>query len=378
MNSIKTWIDCLPASDPDMEKRSFITTVTPLPPTISRNVAISFLHDHVEMIELNPLVIRHQRTTAPPNATQEEAVNCNWYEITDVMNYLPGGIAKTELSYKGGFYDLPDGLQTHVFAPAGVDMKTIWRVAGNEPGEPPEPIELGVNAPKDGLYLREDVELRCNVFLTNFVKRNLKKSHHSLVQDLIAKAHDPRYVRGSRGQGVDSPRSQSAATTSSGNRDTASFSSAPAPQSSQTSGFHTPQQHVACSCPGHIHEVMCPNYRYIPPLNSISGSNPSRGGPKTPPGRRSPYESVQKGLRPRSQPADYNKPLPVNPPGDESEGQYLSPRLYGEQVELPANALIRNSSATINEHINGSSAPAELDGVAVAYWKQQNGLVKMD
>lgn len=360
-----------------MEKRSFITNITPLPLAISREVAVSFLHDHVEMIELNPLVIRHQRTTAPPNATPEEVINCNWYEITDVINYLPGGMVKSELSYKGGFYDLPDGLQTHIFAPAGVDMKTIWRVAGNEPGEPPEPVELGLNVPKDGLYLREDVELRCNVFLMNFVKRNLKKSHHTLVKDLITKAHDPKYVRGSRGKGIDSPRSQSAAATSSRNRDTASFSSAPTPQSAQTSGLYNSQEDVLCSCPGRIHEVMCPNYRYISPSNSKCGSNPSKGERKTSSGRQSPYGAAQRASRPPSRPADYNKPLPINPPGLKSK-EHLSSQFYGEQAELPKNAVIRNSTEILNGPINAPSGPAELDGFAVAYWKRENSPVEME
>lgn len=52
------------------------------------------------------------------------------------------------------------------------------------PGEPAEPIELGLGAPSTGLYLREDVDLRCNIFMAGFVKKTIKKSHSTLVDRL--------------------------------------------------------------------------------------------------------------------------------------------------------------------------------------------------
>nr|POE56279.1 hypothetical protein CFP56_50823 [Quercus suber] len=171
-----------------MSKRTTLTTITPLPITIKRETVLRFIHDHDQMITLNPLVIHHEPTTPPAHASLEERENCDWYEMTDEIAYLPGGVMKSEVSYKGGFYDLPDGLQTHVFAPAGVDLRGLWKVGGNLPGEPRAPTELGVNVPRDRLYLREDVELRCSVFLSAFVKKNLKKSHGVLVTTLIAKA----------------------------------------------------------------------------------------------------------------------------------------------------------------------------------------------
>ncbi|KAF2773793.1 hypothetical protein EJ03DRAFT_340679 [Teratosphaeria nubilosa] len=177
-----------------MEKRAHLINITALPSSITREAALAFLHDHIGMIELNPLVIRHQTTAAPPGASEEERGHCSWYEITDIIHYLPGGLAKGEVSYKGGFYDMPNGLQTHVFAPAGVDLRGKWTVGGNMPGEPREPAELGVDKPKEGLYLREETQLRCNIFLINFVKRNLRKSHDVLVQDLIRKANDGHFI----------------------------------------------------------------------------------------------------------------------------------------------------------------------------------------
>lgn len=67
-------------------------------------------------------------------------------------------------------------------------IRDKWTVGGTLPGEPPQPIELGLNAPSVGLYLREDVDMRCNVIMTGFVKKTLTKAHAALVERLKVKA----------------------------------------------------------------------------------------------------------------------------------------------------------------------------------------------
>jgi hypothetical protein len=162
--------------------------ITPVPSGISRDAAISQLHDHRAMIELNPLVIRHELTHPPPTATPDEAELGTWYTITDLIHYLPAGLWKGETSYKACFYNLPVGIQTHVLAPAGVDIRSKWSIGGNEPHEPREPDELGIDKPRDGLYIKEEVELRCNFLVGNFVKRTLKSAHHHVHQKVIEMA----------------------------------------------------------------------------------------------------------------------------------------------------------------------------------------------
>ena len=171
--------------------RTYVTNITPLPAGVSREIAVAVLHDHQAMIQLNPLVTRYAAGAAPKAGlcTPEEAEKMAWYDITDEINYLPGTrLAKGEVTYKGGFYNLPRGLQTHVFAPAGVGINAKWSVEGSMPGEERRPLELGVDAPRDGLYLREDVLLRCNMILTGFVKKNLHKSHRVLCDNLKQRA----------------------------------------------------------------------------------------------------------------------------------------------------------------------------------------------
>ncbi|KAK4171637.1 hypothetical protein QBC36DRAFT_390996 [Triangularia setosa] len=170
-----------------MSKRTVFTTVTPLPPNITREVVVDFLHDHEEMIDLNPLVKERHPIPPPPHASLDE-LDCQWFSLTDKISYLPGGLMTGDVTYTCAFHNLPDGVQTHCYAPAGLTIRDKWSVGGSLPGEVPQAGELGLNLPPIGLYIREDVNMKCNVFMASFVKKTLKRSHAALVDRLKIKA----------------------------------------------------------------------------------------------------------------------------------------------------------------------------------------------
>ena len=159
-----------------------------LDPGITRESVIQTLHDHVEMIDLNPLVIE-RHPIKPPSTASPEEFHCQWYQLTDKVQYLPGGLVQGKVSYNVCFHDLAQGLQTHCFAPAGLDIRGKWTLGGSLPNEPVEARELGIGVPKTGLWLREDVDMRCNILMLSFVKKTLKKAHSTLVARLVEKAH---------------------------------------------------------------------------------------------------------------------------------------------------------------------------------------------
>ena len=122
-----------------MSKRSLYTVITPLPPHITRSTVLDTFHAHVEMIDLNPLVIDRHPISAPHGVPAEEQ-HCLWYQITDRISYLPGGALSGKVAYNACFHDLPTGLQTHIYAPLGLDIKGKWSVGGSALGEPPVPV----------------------------------------------------------------------------------------------------------------------------------------------------------------------------------------------------------------------------------------------
>ncbi|CAI4211761.1 unnamed protein product [Parascedosporium putredinis] len=144
-----------------------------------KELAIDILHSHSEVITLNPLVLGHKPIPAPRNAAADEFYS-TWYEITERIQYIPGTgkMGSGKISFNGCFHDMPWGLQTHIYAPMSIELRNKYRIAGNQPGvEPPEPLEIGMSelgVPSDGLYLREDIEIRCNIAV--MVERIIKKA----------------------------------------------------------------------------------------------------------------------------------------------------------------------------------------------------------
>ena len=171
-----------------MSKRTVFTTLTALPPGITRSTVMETLRTHTEMIDLNPLV-QERHIIKPPTKASAEEYHCIWYQLTDRVQYLPGNLVAGKVSYDVCFHDLPNGLQTHCYAPLGLDIKGKWTLGGSLPGESREAVEIGLGVPKEGLWLREDVDMRCNMLMTSFVKKTLKKAHASLVDRLVEKAH---------------------------------------------------------------------------------------------------------------------------------------------------------------------------------------------
>jgi hypothetical protein len=170
-----------------MSRLTTFTTITPLPPGISRETVLATLHSHEDMIDLNPSHEERHLIKAPPEASPEE-YHCKWYQITDKVAYLPAGMVTGKIHFKACFHDLGLGLQTHVYAPMGIDIKEKWTVGGNLPHEPVQPAEIGVGAPISGLYLREDVVMKCNFLITRFVRKTLKDSLATLVARLVVKS----------------------------------------------------------------------------------------------------------------------------------------------------------------------------------------------
>ncbi|KAI8943742.1 hypothetical protein NX059_001722 [Plenodomus lindquistii] len=171
-----------------MPKTAVFTTITPLPAGITRKSLLDMYRDHLAMIDLNPLVVERFACRPPSYAPTDEYWS-TWYTIKDKVSYLPGGLAQGSVSYHACFNDTKEGLETHVYAPLGLEIRGKWSVGGRLPGEPKLPEEPGLKAPKHGLYIREDVKMTCSSLLLAFVRKTFKDSHARLVEKLVERAH---------------------------------------------------------------------------------------------------------------------------------------------------------------------------------------------
>ncbi|KAI1434689.1 hypothetical protein GGR50DRAFT_388812 [Xylaria sp. CBS 124048] len=176
-----------------LRKKEVYTIITPLPSFIPRQLAVDILHSHGEVITLNPLVLNYKHVDAPRHAAADEYFS-TWYEIVERVQIVPGvgKFGASKISFNACFHDLPWGLQTHVYAPLNIDMRNKYRICGNQAGvEPPEQPEIGLaelGAPRDGLYLREDIEIRCNITMVSTVKAQMKAASKEMIQRFIKKA----------------------------------------------------------------------------------------------------------------------------------------------------------------------------------------------
>ncbi|KAH6642440.1 hypothetical protein C7974DRAFT_409000 [Boeremia exigua] len=171
-----------------MPKTVVFTTMTPLPAGITRKSVLDMYKDHLAMIDLNPLVVERYKCK-PPNYAPTSEYYATWYTIKDKVSYLPGGLATGSVSYHAVFHDFPDCLETHVYAPLGLDIRGKWSVGGSLPGEPREHVDHSVSVPRAGLYIREEVKMTCSKLLLGFVKKTFKDSHSYLVEKLVERAH---------------------------------------------------------------------------------------------------------------------------------------------------------------------------------------------
>lgn len=176
-----------------LRKKETYTVVTPIPTYIPRQLAIDILQSHSEVIALNPLVLSHKPIPAPRNAAADEYYS-TWYEITQRVQFIPGvgKMGSGQITFNGCFHDMPWGLQTHIYAPLSVDLRNKYRIGGNQPDvEPPEQRELGMETlgiPSNGLYLRQEAEIKCNIAMMSFVKSELQKACKDMVDRIIKKA----------------------------------------------------------------------------------------------------------------------------------------------------------------------------------------------
>lgn len=352
-----------------LRKKEVFTIITPIPGFIPRQLAIDILHSHSEVITLNPLVLDHKPIKAPRNAASDEYYS-TWYEINQRIQYIPGigKMGSGKISFTGCFHDMPWGLQTHIYAPMNVDLKNRYQIAGNQPGiEAPEPQEIGLaslGAPSDGLYLRDDVEIKCNYAVVGFVKSQLKAASKDMVSRIIKKAEllDAGVLHAMIENGKlktvnpndrttvmspDGPRSPPPGQSSPTFMDRAGAVS-PTPSASQPYQIPRPTSYQQFNRSGSVNQ----NAHWSAPYNGIQAPPPQASKYSLP----TQHELPDKGAPPAA---------PIEMPGDYSFPQ-PSPRFASSQ---PSPTYPSDQEST---HSSRISPPAQQGGGGNWRWSQQS------
>ncbi|EFQ35143.1 hypothetical protein CGRA01v4_01737 [Colletotrichum graminicola] len=156
-----------------------LTHVTPVPGYMSREDALSRLHDAENHIKSDPnLTHWNPRTPQVPPTVPEDvdaiATTESYTVIDTVPTHLPKALPKGMLEKKSvseyEFTFTTDGSFVRIHCPLNVLMETRWRIR---------------NASGGGLELEEKVNAHCYRFLAPLVKGELEKNWKEVHQKIL-------------------------------------------------------------------------------------------------------------------------------------------------------------------------------------------------
>lgn len=142
------------------------TTSTPIPPNARGQDVLALLHDHIAMMELNPLVIAHTIIPSPDVVPAWDST----YIVTDKMPY---GLWTGKVTYQVSFRNTADGLETEAKAAMGFISEAVWRLEERTTGESTD------------LVLLETAKVTCSRLLRPFIEGKIRTSHQELCQRLL-------------------------------------------------------------------------------------------------------------------------------------------------------------------------------------------------
>ncbi|OQO03937.1 hypothetical protein B0A48_10579 [Cryoendolithus antarcticus] len=158
-----------------MWRTTFYNTVTtPIPSDVKPAAVIKRLQDADFILSTSPFHISHRPLPSTPAGKEN-------YEITDAIDILPFGLWKRIVVFSASFKDHPNGVKSHVEAPAGVVIDgdyTVKAADGAGDGE------------QGGMVLEEKVTTSVSVLLKLFVQANLVSSHRQNHLKIIEKARE--------------------------------------------------------------------------------------------------------------------------------------------------------------------------------------------
>lgn len=149
------------------------TTLTSTVPTsITREALLSALHDQKFMIHLSPIVTSSELlpSWSPEIPALSPLAHGTWYKVQEQVPVIG------TISFLAGFENTDEGAIIVVYAPAGMVMSNIWRIA-QRTGE--------WDADEQGFELVEDCTVEANAMLIPFIMGNYESVHRKMHKRLL-------------------------------------------------------------------------------------------------------------------------------------------------------------------------------------------------
>ncbi len=159
--------------------------VTPLPPGITFDQALSHLQNHDLLIRLDPELSHYESLPADPAKPDAKR-----YSVTDNMHTLPKGLWDTTVTFEAEITNTADGILWVIKAPLGLVQTTKWQLLKTETLNADDMGHI-VEAERGEWSLVEDVEIKANRMLVGTVKgkceENWRGIHGRFIEHLKGK-----------------------------------------------------------------------------------------------------------------------------------------------------------------------------------------------
>ncbi|KAK0300981.1 hypothetical protein LTS00_000129 [Friedmanniomyces endolithicus] len=190
-------------------------SATPLPPSVSIDLAIDILHHFEAVIKLSP-DCRGCTRLPPPKAkngtSKKSAAATNgdatteiqYWEVADDLPFMPKKMWSGGVKYNAEFVAQGDGCDITVHAPGGFTSTNHWRIVREMVHEDELPsltrvrtkdlLHAETGPGEGGWYVQIVSDARCSVTFQGIVKGFLKNSHVQLQKAFIEKLREPAHL----------------------------------------------------------------------------------------------------------------------------------------------------------------------------------------
>ncbi|CAN9410752.1 unnamed protein product [Alternaria alternata] len=159
-----------------MRKKAQYVNITPSATSyIPRQLAIDFLHSHGEIIELNPLVTGHE----PINTARRSC-----------RRILFNMMEAAQSNFEASSMTCPSACRHTLMRLQMSNCATSGRFAETSLANHLSRKSWAQVRPPEGLYIREDVEIKCNMTMLKFVKKEMKAAAKVMCHDGERAAED--------------------------------------------------------------------------------------------------------------------------------------------------------------------------------------------
>lgn len=144
----------------------------PIPRHISRQKAVSHLHNPLNLITISPVVVRYEEVEPPGGIASR--LDTKHYLLEDAIAYLPFGLWEGTKEVNVSYTNREDGVTVIKNAPFGFTFHELWSV---------REVNSDTTTPQSELNV--DVEMNGSIIGVKAFGRYMKRSHENYLNLIV-------------------------------------------------------------------------------------------------------------------------------------------------------------------------------------------------